>query len=99
MKYAYWDGVQWHVENVGRGQDGNYTDLVLDNLGYPHIVHSRYMEMLMYTYWDGSAWQRKNIEYVEIGGCGSIQLDNSGVPHIAYNICRIYDNPPWMCIE
>jgi len=86
MRYAYWDGATWRVENVDTLSGG--VSLVLDAGGYPHITNGSYDEsFIRYVHNNGSGWDIQTIDTEEsVGGRTSIVLDGNGQPHIGY--CR-----------
>jgi len=89
VKYARWDGSNWHIETVdGSGGFGlgKYTSLALDSSGYPHISYSNQLNNdLEYARWNGSSWQIQTVDSAgAVGLCTSLELDSSGRPHISY---------------
>lgn len=87
LRYAYSDGVDWHIETVAsRGEVGEFSSLTLDAQGLAHISYYDYGEEdLMYAYDDGSSWQIQTIDSEGwVGRYTSLALDRDGRPHISY---------------
>jgi hypothetical protein len=86
LKYAYFDGNNWHVERVDSEGDVGYSNsLALDKNNHPHISYEG-GNGLKYAYYDGTKW---NIEIVDNSIWGndfetSITLDSKDRPHISY---------------
>lgn len=96
LKYAAWDGSDWHIETVTPLPYVKFTstdsDLVLDPVtGFPRFSFDEH-GFQKYAEWDGSSWQIDSIEYVEwsLLGPSSLALTSSGEPRIAYGDGR-YD--------
>ncbi|HEC80311.1 MAG TPA: hypothetical protein ENI43_03545, partial [Firmicutes bacterium] len=92
LRYAYFDGSEWHKEVVDDEYDdqGDLTSIALDSNDYPHITYVKFEHYtndryLNYTYWDGSDW---NIENIDIDDdwriYNSIVIDSQDIPHVAY---------------
>ena len=79
LRYAWFDGTNWHVESLG---DGGRPSLVLDAAGHPHIAYND--GTLRYAWHDGSTW---HIETVDLSASEriSLALDITGQPHIVYD--------------
>ena len=81
--------ITWQRQVVDpRGYSGQFSDLVLDADGYPHIAYSRsegVSSILFYMRWDGVTWQKERVDNtIPVGNEVSIMLDAQQRPHIAY---------------
>jgi hypothetical protein len=83
LRYARWNGSTWNIQTVTK--NGDYSSLVLDSTGNPHISYQsdNSNSKLMYAYWNNTTW---NIQYVDQGGNikKSLALDSADNPHICY---------------
>jgi hypothetical protein len=94
LKYAWYDGVTWHIEKLDRvfneGQDLNVS-LALDKSDRPRILYDD-SSALKYAWHDGEVW---HVEVVapngRAGGQSSLILDETGRPHISYLDTINYD--------
>jgi len=85
LKYAYYDGSNWHIETVDSFSDrvpGGSTSIALDSRGYPHISYTTSGFGLRYAYKDAYGWHIETVDAV--GGYTSIALDSNDNPHISY---------------
>jgi hypothetical protein len=87
LKYAYYDGTDWHIETADSSDDvGWHTSIVLDSGDNPHISHYDHTNGdLKYAYYDGANWNTETVD--SSGGVGawtSIALDSGDNPHISY---------------
>jgi hypothetical protein len=88
LKYAYFDGYNWHTEVVDPNLLGIHgTSIAIDSYGCPHIAYCATHDVdLKYAVKEGGNWR---IEYVErIGSVGdypSLALDSLDNPHIGYD--------------
>jgi len=76
----------WQFETVDSGWVGIYSDIALDNEGWPHISYQDYENQdLKYAWKDAAGW---HVEVVasegKVGQSTSIVVDSSGWPHISY---------------
>jgi hypothetical protein len=91
IKYAYYDGAQWHLEIIEPFEYTILGNLVLAADGTPHVsyctgpdIFAAVCDKLRYAYRAGGTW---HIQTVAIGGsfgASSIDLYPSGAPAITY---------------
>ena len=77
----------WHIITVeSDGNVGEYTSIVLDNSGYPHISYlDRSNYNLKYAKYNGSSWEFDVVDDSEgTGFYTSLELDSNQYPNIAY---------------
>ena len=80
LVYAYRDGAGWHKQTLDSGPSCQYTDLAVDDSGYPHVVYR--CSYLFYAYQDAAGWHTETVDsYTE---WPSLALDGTGAPHLAY---------------
>jgi len=80
-------GGKWHIETVdSKGFVGEYTSIVLDSGGYPHVSYSdRTSWDLKYAYMDASGWHIETVDSEgSVGSNTSIAVDSGGHPHVSY---------------
>lgn len=90
IKYVYYDGFAWQIENaiLGGGGGCDESSLTLDSAGNPHISCSyiwgdgtNSIRTLKYAYKDGSGWHSEDVDTLYSGPSGSapgsIQTYNS----------------------
>jgi hypothetical protein len=93
LKYAYWDGKRWHIEEVDIGAN-NITgiSMALDKDGLPHISykvdHVYPVDEILYAYRDDNSWQIRSLNVVNEGieRTTSLDLDSNDYPHIVYYV-------------
>ncbi len=96
LRYAYYNGQGWHIEDVdgnspGSEDDnvGRYTSIKVDAQGNPHISYYDVTNgNLMYAVWRAGTWQITTVDgYIsatdDVGQFTSLALYN-GLPRIAY---------------
>jgi subtilisin-like proprotein convertase family protein len=96
LRYAYYDGQAWHVENVDGNSPGSvnddvgrYTSIKIDAQGNPHISYYDVTNGdLMYAVWRSGTWQITTVDGTtgstdNVGQFTSLALYN-GLPRIAY---------------
>ena len=86
LKYAYYDGLNWHIRTVCEG--GKFTSIALDSQGYPHISYYD-DDNLKYAHKHTYGWSFETVDgerRVELYESlyTSIALDSQGYPHISY---------------
>jgi len=87
----------WYIQTVDfQYAVGNYTSLVLDANGYPHVSYRETTDSgekrVKYAAWNGTSWLIQtlpNTYYPEVhcashGTWTSLALDGSGLPHITF---------------
>ncbi len=97
--YAHWNGSVWSVEKVDNGGSignvGQFSSLVIDSTGTPHITYNdgRHSANLNYATKNGSAWKISTIaKKGNTGYDSSLVLDSNGLPHVAYRDRDYYSN-------
>jgi hypothetical protein len=92
LKYAFYDGDVWTIEEVDDPERidndlGLYSSIALDSSNHPHIsYYDASDEELKYAYDDGSGWSIESSMDTNpnVGEYTSIALDSAGLPHISY---------------
>lgn len=86
LKYAHFDGTDWHIETVDSGWVGRFSSLALDPDGHPHISYwDQDNADLLYAFFDGTSWHVETVDTAgEVGLYTSLALDTAGQPHISY---------------
>ncbi|HEX9341621.1 MAG TPA: hypothetical protein VF992_10715 [Thermoplasmata archaeon] len=75
----------WNISDVDTGHVDEFSGLVLDRLGTPHVVYTTYSNTLRYAHFTGSSWIREDVDASGPGAAyESIALDRNGIPHVAY---------------
>ncbi|UCE19301.1 MAG: hypothetical protein JSV84_02830 [Gemmatimonadota bacterium] len=87
--YVYWDGDQWHKQNIFQLwiYFETQTSLSLDKEDNPHIAHGWHGgtgALMMYSFWDGADWQHMHIPYLGEAVHNDITVDDFGCSHIAH---------------
>jgi hypothetical protein len=83
VKYAYHDGVSWHVDIVDSlgGSVRTQKALDIDSLGKPYFIYSPYL-----AYKDSSGWYKEELPLeppLTIDGAGALRIGYDGTIHIA----------------
>lgn len=86
IKYAYYDGLSWHIERAVGGCQAGEVVLALDSGGQPHIsYYTAYPDFdLRYAHFDGTSWQDELVDTTGYVGGPSLAVDAAGHPHIFY---------------
>ena len=96
LKYAYWNGVSWLVEEIDRESDpsdvGVWSSIATDSR-FPPRPHIAYMsekyDDLKYAIKKSTGWEKDPVDgntspYDEVGVFASIAVDSNDRPHISY---------------
>jgi len=86
LKYAFYDGAQWHNETVD--SEGCIVDgsIALDSNNWSHISYYDSTEGLKYAFNNGVQWYSETVsEESGMGFSTSIALDTNDRPHISYS--------------
>jgi len=83
VKYAYHDGISWHIDIVDSfgGTVGTQKALDIDSLGKPYFIYSPYL-----AYKDSSGWHRELLPLtppLTRSGPGALRISRDGTIHIA----------------
>jgi hypothetical protein len=89
LKYAYWNGSTWNIENVADTlvYYSGSTSLALDSQGRSHISYydAAYGD-LKHAQWTESEWMVETIDNEnDVGKYSSLALDNNDRPHVSYS--------------
>jgi hypothetical protein len=84
--YSFHDGSNWEDVMIAPGVSPIDSDMTLDLLGNPHMIHYDFSSMqLIYTYRDSYGWHQVSLAGNIAYNLGmGIAIDMSGNPHIAY---------------
>jgi len=98
LKYAYWDGVFWVVEEIDRGTHphhvGVWSSIATDSRvpPRPHIAYmSEQYDDLKYAIKKSTGWEYETVDgdidptYDKVGVFASIAVDSNDRPHISYH--------------
>jgi hypothetical protein len=92
LRYAHWDGKQWHIQVIDSVTTQFSTSLQLDGSGNPRVayfeipsVNKGAGQKLKYAYFDGTTWFTKTIALRPRQGVyNAMALDSGGRTHIAF---------------
>jgi hypothetical protein len=92
LKYAHGTGpdewhLEWYTETVdSKGDVGQYTSIVLDDEGDPHITYYDASNGdLRYAYQENGEWQFETVDSEgDVGMWSSLAIDQQGNLHVAY---------------
>jgi len=91
LKYAYFDGKNWNIENVDSLDVCGGISLALDSKDHSHISYVGYYNgELRYAYFDGIKWKIELVDGDASVGLNSLAIDSKDRPHISY-----YDGRPY----
>jgi len=112
VRYAYWDGKQWHIQLIDAIPTQFSTSLQLDASGNPRIAYFESTRTtkgsgakLKYAYFDGKTWFTKTVALRPHQGVyNSLAIDPSGLAHIAFAESghleyATYDGSQWLYDE
>jgi hypothetical protein len=79
---------RWYLEAIA--DNGEYSSLALDSLGFPHISYAdKPAQKVIYAWKDNYGWNFRDVE--AFFADTSLALDNNGTPHISYyGICYLH---------
>jgi hypothetical protein len=92
VRYAYWDGKQWHIQLIDPVATQFTTSIQLDASGNPRIAYFESTHTnkgngakLKYAYFDGTSWFTRTVALRPRQGVyNSLAIDPSGQTHIAF---------------
>lgn len=85
LKYAYFDGTDWHIQVAEAKGSGGMTSLALDATGQPHITYwDNIADALKYARYENGHWRIEKIDGGRsFGFVSSLALDIDGNPHVS----------------
>ncbi len=93
LKFAWWDGTKWHIDNITEELSvcaGNFSIDSLDNIKATLTINNE----LRYAIWDGNSWQDELIESEQ--EYALISLDSNNMPFLLiHTLC----NPTFSCLK
>ena len=92
VRYAHWDGKQWHIQLIDPVPTQFTTSIQLDASGKPRIAYFESTHTskgngakLKYAYFDGTSWFTKTVALRPRQGVyNSLAIDPAGQTHIAF---------------
>jgi hypothetical protein len=92
VRYAHWDGKQWHIQLIDPVATQFTTSIQLDASGNPRIAYFESTHTnkgngakLKYAYFDGTSWFTKTVALRPRQGVyNSLAIDGTGQTHIAF---------------
>jgi hypothetical protein len=87
LKYAFYDGSQWHIETPDpQYLSGHYTSVDVDSSNTPHIGYRYYSgHSIRYASRTGGVWSISEFETdPDMEADISMRLDSHGLPHFSY---------------
>jgi hypothetical protein len=86
LRYAHWDGAEWHIDVAGGPASRSSTTMTLDDAGHPHIAYVDGDDYnLAHAYWDGSQWHKETVEESRVvRESGGIVTAADGTLYVSY---------------
>lgn len=90
LKYAYYDGSNWIIDEIDKGYIEGFTSLALTSANEPRISYYRYASgysLLMYAHKDSGSWEEDPVDGGDGSGTGTynaIALRTDSTPAISY---------------
>jgi hypothetical protein len=91
LKSVIWNGTYWGARTIDIAEGVQFSPLVSDSHGYPHLAYSRVKyenASLRYSSWNGDSWQSETVESSGQAVASiwsiSLQMDKADQPHIVY---------------
>jgi hypothetical protein len=95
LRYAYWDGRQWHQQTIAKGEGPVAYDctIVMDAAGVPHMAWAQAettdgtgLYHIRHALLKDGVWMAKTIDFDGEGGkWNSMVLDAQGTPDLVYS--------------
>ncbi len=102
LKYAWYDGANWHTETVtNTGDVDPHPSLAVDSASRPHISYTDQYNYLRHAWRDGGTWYSEIVDVITMlyPSKAPLELDSADRPHIAYCTDGLkyasYDGAAW----